>query len=67
MHLSLIILIFVALYVLLHQDQPVAKGSLSVFEQNRSGDALETLRQRYARGEIDEAEYTERKNVLDLP
>lgn len=67
MCILLIILIVVALYYFLQNDQSkhMSVGQ-NTCEQGNSGDALEILRQRYARGEIDEVEYKERKKLLEL-
>lgn len=66
MFIFLIILIVAALYFFRQQDQPIHYRSVqTMFAPSSSGDSLEILRQRYARGEIDEQEFKERKNVLE--
>lgn len=52
------LIIVVAVVVLLVRGMGGGSGS------NASGSALDILNERYARGEIDTAEYTERKKVI---
>lgn len=66
MFIFLIILIIAALYFFRQQDQALHYRSVqTMFAPGSSSDSLEILRQRYARGEIDEAEFKECMNVLD--
>ncbi|HVJ47694.1 SHOCT domain-containing protein [Desulfitobacterium sp.] len=66
MLIFLIILIIAALYFFRLQDQPIDYRSVQTMPApSSSSDSLEILRQRYVRGEIDEQEFKERKNVLE--
>lgn len=56
MFIFLLILIIGAVYLFRQQDQPTSAGL---------NDPVEILRQRYARGEIDEMEFKGRKNILE--
>ncbi|AHF08398.1 SHOCT domain-containing protein [Desulfitobacterium metallireducens] len=56
MFIVLLILIIGAVYLFRQQDQHTSGGL---------NNSLEILRQRYARGEIDEMEFKARKNILE--
>lgn len=56
MFIILVILLIGAVYLFRQQDQPTSGGF---------NDSIEILRHRYARGEIDEMEFKERKNILE--
>lgn len=56
MFIALLILIIGAVYLFRQEDQHTSGGF---------NDPIEVLRQRYARGEIDEMEFKERKNILE--
>jgi putative membrane protein len=58
--IGIVVLIALGIRWLLRQDQ----GSRYMAPAPGGSDALEILRQRYARGEIDDAEYQRRRQVL---
>jgi putative membrane protein len=43
----------------------VCLAALGIIHGSRGGHALEILRERYARGEIDRAEFEERRHLLE--
>ena len=67
MFIILILLVIGAIYFLRQQEQ---RGPLysdnAKYQTGSSKDALDILRERYARGEISEQEFNERKKVLHL-
>lgn len=71
MFILLLLLIIGLIYFLRQKDQRDLYYSghpeQAARQSGQSGDAFDILRERYARGEIDEQEFNERKKVLQQP